>query len=45
MEESIILNFADNVDATLNKINQIKEETKENTWSVYDKKMETKLYL
>ena len=45
MEESIILNFADNVDATLNKINQIKEETKEDTWSVYDKKMETKLYL
>ena len=45
MEESIILNFADNVDATLNKINQIKEETKENTWSVYDKKKETKLYL
>ena len=31
MEESIILNFADNFDATLNKINQIKEETKENT--------------
>ena len=45
MEESIILNFADNVDATLNKINQIKEETKENTWSVYDTKMETKLNL
>ena len=45
MEESIILNFADNVDATLNKINQIKEETQEDTWSVYDKKMETKLYL
>ena len=45
MEESIILNFADNFDSTLNKINQIKEETKENTWSVYDKKMETKLYL
>ena len=45
MEESIILNFADSVDATLNKINQIKDETKEDTWSVYDKKMETKLYL
>ncbi|MCC3862921.1 3'-5' exoribonuclease YhaM family protein [Terrisporobacter petrolearius] len=45
MEESIILNFADTVDASLNKINQIKEETKEDTWSVYDKKMETKLYL
>lgn len=45
MEESIILNFADSVDATLNKVNQIKGETKEDTWSVYDKKMETKLYL
>jgi len=45
MEESIILNFADTVDASLNKINQIKEETKEDTWSIYDKKMETKLYL
>lgn len=45
MEESIILNIADSTDATLNKINQIKEETKEDTWSVYDKKMETKLYL
>ena len=45
MEDSLILNFADNIDATLNKVNQIKLETKENTWSVYDKKMETKLYL
>lgn len=45
MEESIILNFADSVDATLNKINQIKEETKEDTWSIYDRKFETKLYL
>lgn len=45
MEESIVLNFADTVDASLNKINQTKEETKEDTWSVYDKKMEMKLYL
>lgn len=45
MEESIILNFADNIDATLNRINQIKLETKEDTWSIYDKKMDTKLYL
>ena len=45
MEESIVLNFADTVDASLNKINQIKEETKKDTWSVYDKKMEMKLYL
>lgn len=45
MEESIILNFADNIDATMNKIEQIKEDTKENTWSQYDRRIETKLYL
>ena len=45
MEESLILNFADNIDATLNKVNQLKSETKEDTWSLYDKKMDTRLYL
>lgn len=45
MEESIILNFADNIDATMNKIEQIKEDTKENAWSQYDRRIETKLYL
>lgn len=45
MEESIILNFADSIDATMNKITQIKEDTQENSWSVYDKRIETKLYL
>lgn len=45
MEESIILNYADSIDASLNKINQIKSDTKEDTWSVYDKKIDTRLYL
>lgn len=45
MEESFILNYADTVDATMNKIEQIKEDTKDDTWSDYDKRIETKLYL
>lgn len=45
MEESFILNHADSIDAIMNKIVQIKDETKEDTWSEYDKKLETKLYL
>ena len=45
MEESIILNYADSIDASLNKINQIKSDTKEDTWSVYDNKIDTRLYL
>lgn len=45
MEESIILNYADTVDATMNKIEQIRENTRDNTWSQYDKRIETKLYL
>lgn len=45
MEESFILNFADSIDATMNKITQIKEETNVDTWSQYDRRIETKLYL
>lgn len=45
MEESFILNFADSVDATMNKITQIKEITEEDKWSDYDRRIETKLYL
>lgn len=45
MEESFILNYADSVDATLNRINQIKEVTKENSWSEYDRRIDKKLYL
>ena len=45
LEESFILNYADNIDATMNKIEQLKEKTAENEWSEYDRKLETKLYL
>lgn len=45
MEESFILNYADSIDATLNKIWQLKEKTEFDTWSEYDRKIETKLYL
>lgn len=45
MEESYILNFADSVDATMNKIYQLKLGTDADNWSIYDKKIETKLYL
>lgn len=45
MEESFILNYADTVDATMNKIAQIKENNQNKIWSEYDRRIETKLYL
>lgn len=45
MEESFIINYADSVDATMNKISQIKAKTEPNTWSEFDKRIEKKLYL
>lgn len=45
MEESFILNHADTVDATMNKISQIKESNSSKSWSDYDRRIETKLYL
>lgn len=45
LEEAFILNYADSVDATMNKIQQIKEKTKEGSWSEYDRRIETRLYL
>jgi len=45
MEESFIINYADSVDATMNKISQIKEKTEPNNWSEFDKRIERKLYL
>lgn len=44
-EEAFIVNYADSIDATMNKISQIKEITEDNTWSEYDKRIDTKLYL
>ncbi|WPC44635.1 3'-5' exoribonuclease YhaM family protein [Clostridium sp. JS66] len=45
MEESFIVNYADSIDATMNKICQIKDKTEPNNWSDYDRRIETKLYL
>jgi len=45
MEESFIVNFADSIDATMNKISQIKDKTELGNWSEYDRRVETKLYL
>lgn len=45
MEESFIVNYADSIDATMNKISQIKEKTDPGSWSEYDRRIETKLYL
>ncbi len=45
MEEAFALNFADSIDATMNKIAQIRENTDENQWSDYDRRIETRLYL
>lgn len=45
MEEAFILNYADSIDATMNKIWQLKAKTDFDTWSEYDRKIETKLYL
>lgn len=45
MEESFILNYADTIDATLNKINQLKEDCENDSWSEYERKLDTRLYL
>lgn len=45
MEEAFILNSADSIDATMNKISQLKEKTEVGNWSEYDRRIETKLYL
>lgn len=45
MEESFIINYADSIDATMNKISQIKDKTESGKWSEYDRRIETKLYL
>lgn len=45
MEESFILNFADGIDATMNKITQVKQNSHNEGWSDYDRRLDTKLYL
>ena len=45
MEESFIVNYADSIDATMNKISQMKDKTESGSWSEYDRRIDTKLYL
>lgn len=45
MEEAYIVHFADYIDATMNKISQIKKDVAPGTWSEYDRRIGTKLYL
>ncbi|MHC1684748.1 MAG: HD domain-containing protein [Clostridiaceae bacterium] len=45
MEEAFIVNYADSIDATMNKISQIKDKTEPGNWSEYDRRIETRLYL
>ncbi|MCD3217519.1 HD domain-containing protein [Clostridium botulinum C] len=44
-EEAYIVHFADYVDATMNKISQIKDITQPNTWSEYDRRIGTRLFI
>jgi len=44
-QEAYIVHYADYVDATLNKVCQVKEGVKPNTWSNYDRRLEGKLYI
>ncbi|MEG1257063.1 HD domain-containing protein [Clostridium sp.] len=44
-EEAFIVHYADYVDATMNKVSKVKDMTKLDCWSEYDKKIETKLFV
>lgn len=44
-EEAFIVHYADYVDAMLNKIEQVRNITQPNTWSEYDRRIGTKLYM
>lgn len=44
-EEALILSIADNIDATMNKVQQIRDITPEGSWSEYDKRINSKLFL
>jgi len=44
-EEAFIVHYADYIDATMNKVNQVKEITLPDTWSEYDRRIGTRLYV
>ncbi|WP_125153027.1 HD domain-containing protein [Clostridium rectalis] len=44
-QEAYIVHYADYVDATFNKIDQVKKDVPFDSWSNYDKRLEGKLYI
>ncbi len=44
-EEAFIVHYADYIDATMNKVSKVKDKTIHDTWSDYEKKIETKLFI
>jgi 3'-5' exoribonuclease len=44
-EEAFIVHYADYVDATMNKVWQVKEVTEEGNWSEYDRRIGTRLFV
>ncbi|WP_127837450.1 HD domain-containing protein [Clostridium prolinivorans] len=44
-EEAFIVHYADFVDATMNKVGQVKDITEPGTWSEYDRRIGTRLYI
>ncbi|SHK44773.1 HD domain-containing protein [Tepidibacter formicigenes] len=44
-EEAFIVHYADYIDANLNKIGQVRNTAEANTWSEYDRRIGTKLYV
>lgn len=44
-EEAFIVHYADYIDATMNKVSQVKEITLPETWSEYDRRIGTRLYV
>lgn len=43
-EEAFVVHYADYIDATFNKIGQVKDCIEPNNWSEYDRRIGTKLY-
>lgn len=44
-EEAFIVHYADFIDATLNKVGQVKDAVEPGTWSEYDRRIGTRLYI
>ncbi|GAA0771022.1 HD domain-containing protein [Clostridium subterminale] len=44
-EEAFIVHYADYIDATMNKVSKVKDKTIHDTWSEYEKKIESKLFI